>query len=334
MEKKHKIKALGLCSGGLDSILAALILKQQKIDVHWISFETPFFKATKARKAASMIKVPLMIQNITQVYMDLLKHPRCGFGKNMNPCLDCHALMFRLAGDLMQTEGYDFLFSGEVLGQRPMSQTRSSLNYVEKHSGHAGYILRPLSARKLNETIPEKNGWVDREQLLDISGRSRKNQIAFAKALGVAEYPAPAGGCLLTDKGYSTRLKDLMTHQPDLNEVELELLKYGRHLRLSASTKIIVGRTQVENDQILTHWNPARDILLKTVKVPGPTVLIPNGTDKPSILMAAAICAGYSKAKANAPTRVQITMHGGREHVVVTPMPTQQARQYLIQSQK
>lgn len=330
MQNRAITKALGLCSGGLDSILSALVLKQQKIEVHWVSFETPFFNADKARRAAMMLKVPLITKNITSTYMELLRNPRCGFGKNMNPCMDCHALMFRLAGEMMQPKGYDFLFSGEVLGQRPMSQTLSSLNYVEKHSGHAGYILRPLSAKKLNETIPEKEGRVDRQQLLDLSGRSRKPQIALAKQFGISDYPAPAGGCLLTDKGYSIRLKDLLEHQKEFREAELHLLRHGRHLRLNEHTKIIVGRTKEENEQIVTYWDRSRDMLLKTQNVPGPTVLIPNGSERPEALLAAAICAGYSKAACDKPAQVQIISRGEKNIVVAFPIAPRQAKQYLI----
>ena len=328
MEKK--IKALGLCSGGLVSILSAAILKKQNIEVHWISFETPFFTAEKARRAAAMIDVPIITQNITSSYIDLLKNPHCGFGKNMNPCMDCHTLMFQKAGEVMKTVGFDFLFSGEVLGQRPMSQTLSSLNYVEKHSGLRGCILRPLSAKKLKETLPEKRGWVDRGRLLALSGRSRKPQMALAQKFGISDYPAPAGGCLLTDKGYSKRLKDLMDHQSEFTENDLNLLKYGRHLRINDHTKIIVGRTQDENDQIMNYWDQSRDMMLKTKSVPGPTVLIPNGTKKETALLTAAICAGYSKKTSDQPAKVRILTAKNQEDVVVLPAPPSKAQRYLI----
>jgi tRNA-specific 2-thiouridylase len=256
---KKVIRALGLCSGGLDSILAGLVLRQQGIEVAWITFETPFFSAAKARAASRMTGIPLTVQDITPVYLKMLRNPACGYGKHMNPCMDCHTLMFRLAGEWMQARGFDFLFSGEVAGQRPMSQTKPSLRYVEKHSGFDGYILRPLSARGLPETIPEKKGWVDRTRLLDLNGRSRKPQIRLAAEFGVRDYPAPAGGCLLTDPGYARRLKDLFGHQRRIETTDLELLKYGRHFRLDAATKTIVGRTQKDNQQILAHHDPARE---------------------------------------------------------------------------
>ncbi|MEZ4549502.1 MAG: hypothetical protein R2874_03230 [Desulfobacterales bacterium] len=211
MMQDKKVKALGLCSGGLDSILAALVLREQGIDVIWVAFETPFFTAEKARKASVNNDIPLIVKNITDRYVPMLKHPKCGYGKNMNPCMDCHALMFQIAGEMMAETGADFLFSGEVRGQRPMSQNKNSLRYVEKNSGFDGYILRPLSAKVLPETPMEKQGLVDRERLYGFSGRSRIPQMELAKKLGVTEYPAPAGGCLLTDVGYAKRLRDLLT---------------------------------------------------------------------------------------------------------------------------
>ena len=151
-----KVRALGLSSGGLDSILSALLLSRQGIAVTWISFETPFFSADKARAASRETGIPLRVEHITGPYMKMLQNPPCGYGKNMNPCMDCHTLMFRLAGKVKTAEGFDFMFSGEVLGQRPFSQSKSALRYVEKHSGFEGYILRPLSARLLAETYPKK----------------------------------------------------------------------------------------------------------------------------------------------------------------------------------
>jgi tRNA U34 2-thiouridine synthase MnmA/TrmU len=181
---ENKVRALGLCSGGLDSILSAIVLKNQGIAVEWISFETPFFSSEKARLAASRLQIPLMVRNITRPYLAMLRDPPCGYGQHMNPCMDCHALMFHMAGEVMNDRKMDFLFSGEVLGQRPMSQTRSSLRYVEKHSGCREVIVRPLSAKLLEETLPEKKRLVDRSLLLGLSGRSRKPQIQLARAWG------------------------------------------------------------------------------------------------------------------------------------------------------
>ena len=325
------IRALGLCSGGLDSILSGLVLKDQGIDVTWICFETPFFSAEKGRKASKTTGIPVIVHPIFPTYIKMLKDPPAGYGQYMNPCMDCHALMFKLAGEMMMTRGFDFLFSGEVLGQRPMSQTYPSLRYVAKHSGMDGYIVRPLSAKRLPESIPEKEGWVDREQLLGLSGRSRKPQIRLAAQYGITDYPAPAGGCLLTDKGYSNRLRDLFKHQAMHTESELHLLKYGRHLRLNADTKVIVGRTQKENEAIEKFLDPIRDTVLKIEGYPGPTVVIPGGNETKAVLnQAAAICAGYSKAPAHSLVDVCITRPAGRHAVQVMPVSPKDVKTLLI----
>ncbi len=305
-DHENKVRALGLCSGGLDSILSAVVLRNQGIAVEWISFETPFFSSEKASRAAGRLRIPLTVQNITRPYLEMLRDPPCGYGQHMNPCMDCHALMFRLADRILKDRGLDFLFSGEVLGQRPMSQTRSSLRYVEKHSGCRDLIVRPLSARLLEETLPEKKGLVDRRLLLGLSGRSRKPQIQLARDWGISDYPAPAGGCLLTETVYSSRLKDLFDHGADCTEAALHLLKYGRHIRLNAQVKIIVGRTLQDNTAILGHRDPLRDTVIKTKQIPGPVVLIPRGAGNDEILLAASICAGYSKAPDHMPVDVEV----------------------------
>lgn len=318
---KNKIsKALGITSGGLDSILAGLILRDQGLHVEWVCFETPFFSSEKAQKAARMTRIPLTVKNITATYLDMLTDPHCGYGQYMNPCLDCHALMLRIAGHMMRNKGFDFLFSGEVVGQRPMSQTKSSLRYVEKNSGFNGYILRPLSALTLPETIPEKLGMVDRGRLHGITGRSRKIQIELAEKFNITDYPAPGGGCLLTDKGYTTRLKDLFAHQNAFTENELHLLKHGRHIRLDDMTKIIVGRTKVDNENILRYHDPVNDLVIKVERYPGPITLMPGGGGTETIHLAARICAAYSKAPADASVDVGISRHTFNDTLNVRPI--------------
>lgn len=329
-DEKKTARALGLCSGGLDSILSALVLREQGIDVQWVSFETPFFSSDKARSASKHTGVPLMVRTITPAYMQMMRSPTVRFGKNMNPCMDCHTLMFRLAGEIMTDQGFDFLFSGEVLGQRPMSQNRTSLRYVEKHSGHDGYILRPLSAKNLPETIPEREGLVDRERLLDITGRGRKQQMALARHFGVTDYPAPAGGCLLTDKLFSRRLRDLFDHQEVTPERELELLKFGRHLRLDPTVKIIVGRTRQDNDAIAGHIEPHADLVLKVDNYPGPLVLMPGGGSEPMVMLAAGICVGYSKAPNSTPTTVNVQAGDQRRQVTVLGIPPSECKRFMI----
>lgn len=327
---KPKVRALGLCSGGLDSILSALVLQQQGIQVEWVSFETPFFTSGKARRAAKQTGIPLHVRDITEDFLVMLKNPPAGFGKNMNPCMDCHALMFKKAGEMMPSDGFDFLFSGEVLGQRPMSQNKNALFYVAKHSGVGQYILRPLSARLLPETAMEQEGMVDRSRLLDLTGRSRKPQINLAEQFGVTDYPSPAGGCLLTDPTYSRRLKDLYDHDADPAPHALNLLKFGRHMRLNPQVKLIVGRTQKENEQILNDVDPQRDTLIKAADHPGPTVVLTGDAPKEILFLAGAICIGYGKAPEDAPASVTITKAGKQERLTVLPVLPNEAKRFLI----
>ena len=303
---KEQIKGLGLCSGGLDSILSALLLQQQGISVTWICFETPFFSSDSAQKASLITGIPLITLDITEDYMKMMKNPKAGFGKNMNPCMDCHTLMFSRAGEVLAKKGFHFLFSGEVLGQRPKSQNKNSLRYVEKNSGFDGQILRPLSAKLLPETLVEQKGLVNREKLLSISGRSRKIQMQMARDFGIKEYPSPAGGCLLTDKNFSNRLRDLMNVQKIFNKRELHFLKNGRHFRLDSKTKVIVGRSKDDNRQLVKFSDKDKDILLKHSKLPGPDVILTGNFTSQNIQTAAMICAAYTKSPLGETARIKV----------------------------
>jgi len=330
MTSEKKIKALGLCSGGLDSILAALVLREQGIDVLWISFETPFFSVDKARRASINNKIPLIVKDITGRYLPMLTNPHCGYGKNMNPCLDCHALMFQIAGEMMGETGSDFLFSGEVVGQRPMSQQKKSLRYVEKNSGFDGHILRPLSARLLPETPMEQKGMVDRERLGDLSGRGRKPQMEMARKFGVTDYPLPAGGCLLTSPGYARRLRDLFEHQENFTVTDLDFLAHGRHLRMEDGSKLIVGRNQKENEALLNLYRPEQDALMQTKAFSGPVTVVPGGGSEKVLLQAAAVCAGYSSAPLGAPVEVSVTLQDKVMRFTVMPIPRAGVQDLLI----
>lgn len=315
MENTHKknVRALGLCSGGLDSILAALVLKDQGIEVAWVSFVTPFFSSEKAEKAAKLHNIPLIVKDISEQYLEMLKNPPGGYGQNMNPCLDCHTMMFAEAGKIKTEEGFDFLFSGEVSGQRPMSQTKQSLRYVEKRSGFDGYIVRPLSARVLPVTRPEEEGLVDRERLLGINGRSRKPQMELAKEKNVTDYPSPAGGCLLTDVRFSMKLRDLFSFSPFARISEYHLLKAGRHLRLDDNSKLVVGRDKNDNSVIMEYYDPEHDYLFKLKDKPGPVTVMTCSAKKPEaeiIKMAATICASYGKTSQGDSAEVVITEPG------------------------
>lgn len=330
LKTTRQIKGLGLCSGGLDSILSALILKQQGIEVTWVNFETPFFSSGSAKKASKMTGIPLITLDITEDYMKMMKAPKAGFGKNMNPCMDCHALMFAKAGELMVKIGFHFLFSGEVVGQRPKSQNKNSLRYVEKNSGFDGQILRPLCAKRLPETDVEKKGLVDREQLLDISGRSRKVQMELAKEFGITEYPSPAGGCLLTDIGFSKRLKDLMDIQKEFNTRELYFLKNGRHFRLDNQTKVIAGRSKHDNKYLMKHYDPQHDLLLKHADLPGPDVILTGNDTQQNIQTAAMICAAYTRAKEGQPSDITVFRNQEKETITVETFKSDRFKDLMI----
>jgi tRNA U34 2-thiouridine synthase MnmA/TrmU len=273
---KDNIKAVALFSGGLDSILAVKLIREQRIEVRRVNFKTPFFGLDKTHAAIKNLDIDLEIIDITQELLEILRNPKHGFGKNMNPCIDCHALMFKKAGEYMTRIGASFILSGEVLGERPMSQNRNSLNIIERESGFEGRILRPLSALLLAETIPEKEGLVERNKLLNISGRSRKRQIELAAKMGIEDYPSPAGGCKLTEPAFSKRLRDLFT-QGVFSLEEIELLKLGRHFRLSRDIKLVVGRNKEENKQLLNFFQN-EDYLFEAKNLKGPVSLLKKGS--------------------------------------------------------
>jgi tRNA-specific 2-thiouridylase len=303
------MKALCVYSGGLDSTLAAAIMRTQSIEVLALFFETPFFSSIRARKSAEASGLPFRVLNITKRHLEILKNPRHGYGRYMNPCIDCHALMFRIAGECLEEEGARFVFTGEVLGQRPMSQNRGALNLIARESGLGERLLRPLSAKHLPMTLPEKEGWVDRDHLLDFNGRSRKPQMALARRLNITEYPAPAGGCLLTEKGFSIRLRDLLSSKSDPEIREYELLKIGRHFRVAPQCKLIVGRNKIENDAIDALVGD-QDLVLVTVSVPGPAVLMSGKGSEDVLALAAAVTAAYSDARGH--VEVQLRVGNGR----------------------
>ena len=287
------MKALSVFSGGLDSILAAQIVRDQGIDVLAVFFETPFFSPEKAQESASHINLPFKSVEITKRHMEIVKNPPSGYGGNMNPCIDCHALMFKIAGELMEEEQASFIITGEVLGQRPMSQNRNSLRRVARISGIPDLILRPLSAKLLPKSIAEINGWVNRDILFDFQGRSRKPQMNLAKKMNIIDYPSPAGGCLLTEKVFSRRLKDLLNSGMELSENYIKLLKIGRHFRISPTAKIIVGRNQSEN-VLIEGLKTENDLIFTVADFPGPTVLLSGIFDDKNIKTTAAITASYS----------------------------------------
>ena len=295
-----KRKALVLFSGGLDSVLAAELLRRCGIDVAGITFTTPFFGSGRAEKAAGELGIELLVEDITARHLEMLKNPRYGYGKNLNPCIDCHGLMVREALDRLEDAGADFVATGEVLGERPKSQNRQALELVANLSGAGDLLVRPLSAQLLPETLPEREGWVKRDCLLDLSGRSRRRQMDLAQEWGIGEYDTPAGGCLLTDAAFSARLRELMARVPGFDGDDAELTKVGRHTWIG-STLIVLGRRHEENLRLMGLAMPT-DMLLREKGNPGPTALLrayPRGSspNRKDLKEAARLLGIYGKGK-------------------------------------
>lgn len=285
-----KPKALALLSGGLDSVLAAKIVKDMGVEVIGINFTTPFLpQPDTLKKQAEQLGIKIKTIHLGKEYLIMLKHPKHGYGSAMNPCIDCHIFFLKQAKKLLKPLKADFIITGEVMGQRPMSQQKKELLTVEKESGLKGKLLRPLSAKFLEPTEAEKK--IDRSRLLDIQGRSRKIQLGLAGKYKITAFQTPAGGCILTNIEYANKLKDLIKHNKLITEEDISLLKIGRHFRYKNS-KIIVGRNHEENQQ-LTKLKSKKDILLEPLSIPGPTTLIQNPTEE-SILLASGITARYS----------------------------------------
>lgn len=296
--KSGKRRAMLLLSGGLDSTLAGVILEKQGIDVLPLSFKSSFFGISKAYDACQRLGWPLLEVSIFEEEIKIVENPKYGYGKNLNPCIDCHAQMVKIAGDLMKKYQASFIATGEVLNERPKSQNKKALEIVEKESGYEGLVVRPLSAKLLKKTLPEKEGWIDRNNLYDISGRSRKRQMELAEKFGIHEYPSPGGGCLLTDPGFSARLRNLMSWRGRLIPEDIELLKYGRHF-FENDDWIVIGRNKSENEA-LEELVVDGDYLIIPESKPGPTTIVRSKNREPdekSILKAALLTIRYSQAR-------------------------------------
>lgn len=293
--------AVALLSGGLDSRLAVLCLLRLGVKVTAMHFLTSFGCSLGIQNSlvamANRYGFDLKVVDISKEFFEIVKKPSYGYGKNMNPCVDCKIMMLAKAGSLMRQIGADCVVTGEVLGQRPMSQQRHIFNLMEKRTGLKGYILRPLSALLLPPTEVEKKGLIDRQRLYGISGRSRKAQIALAEEFGLDDYPAPAGGCLLTEPNYAYRLRELLTYDPEPSQKDIELLKFGRHFRLNEKAKLIVGRDERENERLMALLED-HHLSLETESVEGPfSIITANTVDEKDLLKAASICARYSDGR-------------------------------------
>jgi len=332
------IKALALLSGGLDSTLAVKVMLEQGIEVEAINFVTVFCNCTTkkmgcsaGKQAASTLGIKLKTVNTSREFLEIVKNPKHGYGRNLNPCIDCRIFMLKKAKNYMAETGASFLITGEVLGERPMSQRRDAMRIIERESGLEGLILRPLSAKLFPPTIPEKEGWVDREKLLSIQGRSRKPQIELAAHFGINDYPCPAGGCLLTDPGFTQRMKDLMKYHPDFDLNDVHLLKTGRHLRLLPELKAVVGRNEHENEQILT-FAQEKDMIFHLIDLPGPVTLLRGKSDREFEELTASITAHYSKAKNDKRVRIGCRRlpEEREETLLVSALPEGELKKYQI----
>lgn len=312
------VRAIGIFSGGLDSILSVRLLMDQGFKPTLLAFVTPFFPPDKALAGAKALGLGLTEVDIYEDLLPLIKDPPHGLGRNLNPCVDCHALMFRRAGEILKESGEPgFLFSGEVLGQRPMSQNPRALKIVAADSGWADYVLRPLSAKLLPLTEAEIKGWVDREKLLALNGRGRKAQLELAERYGLSA-PTPAGGCLLTDEGYSRRLRWLISQSQAAGQTLwpparlAEIIKRGRLFSCEAGRWICVGRHQADN-RALNEAAEAGETLCHLEGRPGPTVLIPGpeAGQGETLALACALAAAYGDHGYEDKLTVRVEIKGG-----------------------
>lgn len=324
--EREKIKAVAMLSGGLDSTLAVKIVADQGVEVIGINFNTGFCLTDHKRKmlglgadinpetvrnealqAGARWRIPVEIIDISAEYMEILTSPKHGYGSAVNPCIDCRIYMQKKAKQYMDKIGAKFLITGEVVGQRPMSQMRNTLKMIEKESGLAGYVLRPLSARVMEPTVPEIEGWVDREKLYGFYGRGRKPQMELARELGLLDYPQPAGGCcFLTDRNYARRLKDLFNHQnkKTITAEQVLMLKVGRHFRLNERAKAVVGRNETEN--LFLEKNTAGRVTITCQEEMGPLTVLEGEIGEEEVRLGAALTARYSDGKKDGTVRVEI----------------------------
>ncbi len=331
-------RAVMLLSGGLDSTLAARMMADQGIELFALHFTSPFCTCSRgtakpggnggapagchsqARIVADRMGIPIRTVSKGSEYVAIVREPRHGRGAGMNPCIDCRIFTLRKAKDYMEEIGASFIVTGEVVGQRPMSQRSDALRIIEKHSGTAGLVLRPLSAGHCEPTLPEREGWVDRDRLLDIFGRSRKEQIRLAREWNVGDYPCPAGGCLLTDKTFSLKVRDLLDHRPEPDAVDLNLLKVGRHFRLADGAKLIVARDEPENRRLEALCRGRLAVYIAN-GFSGPSAAVDGGLDGPVDDLLSRIYTRYSKPGTPAPYRVLEVAPAGERELLVPSNP-------------
>ncbi len=311
-------------------MLAICILREQGITMEGVVFKSPFFDIVPAQKAAKQLDLTLRVVDFTDDILRLVRKPPHGFGGAMNPCIDCHATMILRAGELMRAGGYDFVSSGEVLNQRPMSQNRRSLEMVAESSGLKGHLLRPLSAQLLDPTEPELDGRIDRSRLGAIQGRNRQPQLELVRKYGIQEFPSPAGGCLLTEKGFCRKLRDLYDHTEGIPAVaDVKLLKFSRQFRLPEGGRIIVGRNRADNLALKALTAQGRTIL-HTVNVPGPTAVFLGEFTEGDLQRAAGIIADYGDKGSRAEITVKLVSPTGARDFPIAPLPRATYTEWML----
>lgn len=334
LEEKKKVVAL--LSGGLDSQLAVKMMQNQGFEVSAVAIKTPFCDfdcgrgcGFEIRERADTLGVNLKTVYLGDEYIEMLKNPKHGFGSGMNPCIDCRSMMFKAAKKHMDEIGADFIISGEVLGQRPMSQHGPALKTIEKESELEGYIVRPLSGALLPKTIPEENGLIKRENLGMIRGRTRKMQLQMAQEYGIENPPNAGGGCLLTDPAFAIRAKDLFSHTDNPTTNDIDLLKIGRHFRLDKTTKLIVGRNQDENNMIKALALP-NDIVFYAKDHVGPNTLLRGDNVETHKQISAAITLRYSDAPKEIPGIIIVEKANGKSEISISRAQESEYIQYRI----
>jgi hypothetical protein len=319
-----KRKALALLSGGLDSTLAVKMMLDMGIDVEALNFTSPFCTCTgknrgcksEAIRVAEEFNIPIKVIHKGLDYLNIVRNPKHGYGKGLNPCVDCRIYLLRKAREYMAECGADFVITGEVLGQRPMSQRRDTLRVIERESGLEGMLLRPLSAQHFEPTVAEKEGWVDREKLLAIKGRSRKELFELAEEIDVNNYPCPAGGCLLTELSFVPKMQDLFDYSDDLDPRDFRLLKIGRHLRVGERTKVIIGRDESDND-LLEAARQEGEAAITWLDGNTPVGVITGRQDQVCLDLAARILLRYTKADKGADCRISVRQSGAEQVLTV-----------------
>ncbi|HIJ81447.1 MAG TPA: hypothetical protein HPP76_07055 [Desulfuromonadales bacterium] len=333
-----KRKALALLSGGLDSTLAVKLMIDMGIEVEALNFTSPFCTCTgrnsgcksEAVRVADEFGIPIKVLHKGLDYLEIIRNPRHGYGKGVNPCVDCRIYLLRKAKEYMVESGADFIITGEVLGQRPMSQRRDTLRVIERESGLEGLLLRPLSAQHFEPTIPEREGWVDRRKLLAIKGRSRSEQMRLADDLDVKNYPCPAGGCLLTELSFVPKIRDVFDHNETLNLRDFRLLKIGRHLRIGERSKVIIGRNESDND-LLESVKLSEEGALTWEDGNTPVGIIVGVQSADLFRLAAKILLRYTRAEPGKECAMLLRVNGGEQtFTVINDMDETAVEKHLV----